>query len=126
MNEKIEDKQLYEYFFHEARFPIIEKVLSPENVQKFREASNEDKALFINDFHINNWYTFKNLHKNLSQNLRIEWLQIGIGELCYERTSFCRTFYEFCWRWHKEGISTVFSCVEANLLRNYTKRCLAR
>lgn len=51
MNEKIEeksDKQLYEYFFHEARFPIVEKVLSPKNAQKFREASNEDKALFIN------------------------------------------------------------------------------
>ena len=51
MNEKVikkSDNQLYEYFFHEARFPIVEKALSPENAQKFRESSNEDKALFIN------------------------------------------------------------------------------
>ncbi len=51
MNEKVKEKsdtQLYEYFFHESRFPIVEKELSPENAQKFRESSNEDKALFIN------------------------------------------------------------------------------
>ena len=51
MNEKVKeksDKQLYEFFFHESRFPIVEKALSPENAQKFRELSNEDKALFIN------------------------------------------------------------------------------
>ena len=51
MNEKVKeksDKQLYVFFFHESRFPIVEKALSPENAQKFRELSNEDKALFIN------------------------------------------------------------------------------
>ena len=51
MNEKVKEKsvtQLYEYCFHESRFPIVEKELSPENAQKFRELSNEDKALFIN------------------------------------------------------------------------------
>lgn len=51
MNDKVKeksDKQLYEYFFHESRFPIVEKALSPEKAQKFRELSNEDKALFIN------------------------------------------------------------------------------
>ncbi len=51
MNENVKEKsdeQLYEYFFHESRFPLVEKELSPENAQKFRESSNEDKALFIN------------------------------------------------------------------------------
>lgn len=53
MSEKVKvksesDKQLYDVFFHESRFPIVEKELSPENAQKFRELSNEDKALFIN------------------------------------------------------------------------------
>jgi len=51
MNEKVteeSDKLLYDNIFHEARFPIVEKALSPENAQKFRESSNEDKALFIN------------------------------------------------------------------------------
>ena len=46
--EKDNSSQLYERFFHESRFPIVEKALSPENAQKFRESSNEDKALFIN------------------------------------------------------------------------------
>ena len=47
MNEKVKEKsddQLYEFFFHESRFPLVERVLSPENAQKFRELSNEDKA----------------------------------------------------------------------------------
>ena len=49
MNEKDkEQSDIYEYFFYESRFPIVEKALSPENAQKFRESSNEDKALFVN------------------------------------------------------------------------------
>lgn len=51
MNEKVNEKpdnQLYEFFFHDSRFPIVDKELSPENAQKFRALSNEDKALFIN------------------------------------------------------------------------------
>ena len=49
MSDKTDDtNQLYEYFFHESRFPIVEQALSPENAQKFRELPNEDKALFIN------------------------------------------------------------------------------
>ena len=47
MNEKV-NEPLYEFFFHESRLPAVEKALSPENAQKFRELSNEDKALFIN------------------------------------------------------------------------------
>ena len=43
--EKIE---IYEFFFHESRFPIVEKHLNQKNAKKFRELSNEDKALFIN------------------------------------------------------------------------------
>lgn len=45
--ESNKDK-LYEYFFHESRFPLIEQQLSPEKAKKFRELSNEDKALFVN------------------------------------------------------------------------------
>ena len=51
MNEKVKEKldePLYEFFFHESRFPVVEKTLSPENAQKFRGLSNEDKALFVN------------------------------------------------------------------------------
>ena len=51
MSEKVKeksDKQLYMFSFHESRFPIVEEALSPENAQKFRALSNEDKALFIN------------------------------------------------------------------------------
>ncbi len=40
--------EIYDYFFHESRFPIVEKQLSPKNAKKFRKLSNEDKALFIN------------------------------------------------------------------------------
>lgn len=43
-----EEKELYDYFFHESRFPLVEQQLSPENAKKFRELSNTDKALFIN------------------------------------------------------------------------------
>lgn len=43
-----EENSLYEYFFHEARFPIVEKHLSPENAKKFRKLPNDDKALYIN------------------------------------------------------------------------------
>ncbi len=43
-----ESPELYDFFFHEARFPIVERHLSPENVKKFRKLSNEDKALFVN------------------------------------------------------------------------------
>jgi len=46
-NENNKDR-LYEYFFHELRFPIIEQRLSPEKAKKFRELPNEDKALFVN------------------------------------------------------------------------------
>ncbi|MEE9379593.1 MAG: hypothetical protein V3V33_16330 [Candidatus Lokiarchaeia archaeon] len=44
-----EDKaEIYEYFFHESRFPIVESQLSQKNAKRFRKLSNEDKALFIN------------------------------------------------------------------------------
>jgi hypothetical protein len=36
-----EKKELHDYFFLEARFPIVEK--SSENAKKFRALSNEDK-----------------------------------------------------------------------------------
>ena len=51
MNKKDREGEspiIYDYFFHESRFPIVEKQLSPENAKKFKELSNEDKALFIN------------------------------------------------------------------------------
>jgi len=47
MNDS-EQKEVYEYYFHESRFPLVEQQLSPENAQRFRELSKEDKALFIN------------------------------------------------------------------------------
>jgi hypothetical protein len=50
-NEIIKDDkkdELYEFFFHEYRFPIVKQHLSPENVRMFKKLSNEDKALFIN------------------------------------------------------------------------------
>ncbi len=48
VDKKEESPELYDFFFHEARFPIVEQHLSPENAKKFKELSNEDKALFIN------------------------------------------------------------------------------
>jgi hypothetical protein len=48
MKENNKDQSLYEYFFHEARFPLVEQQLSPENAEKFKKLSNDDKALFIN------------------------------------------------------------------------------
>ena len=42
------ETEIYEYFFHEYRFPLVEKQLSPENAKKFSKLSSEEKALFIN------------------------------------------------------------------------------
>ena len=47
-NTEGDKTEVYEYFFHESRFPIVERQLSQENAKKFRKLSNEDKALFIN------------------------------------------------------------------------------
>jgi hypothetical protein len=48
LNQKKDSTELYDFFFHEARFPIVERHLSPENAKKFRKLSNEDKGLFVN------------------------------------------------------------------------------
>ncbi len=48
MENKNDKDRLYKFSFHESRFPIIEQHLSPEKAKKFRELSNEDKALFVN------------------------------------------------------------------------------
>lgn len=47
-NPKEDKAEIYKYFFHESRFPIIESQLSQKNAKKFRKLSNESKALFIN------------------------------------------------------------------------------
>lgn len=48
MEEEKPENEIYDYFFHESRFPIIEQKLSLENAKRFRNLSNENKALFIN------------------------------------------------------------------------------
>jgi len=48
IEREIESPEIYNYFFHESRFPLVEKQLSPENAKKFKTFSNENKALFIN------------------------------------------------------------------------------
>ena len=40
--------EIYDKFFHDSRFPIVEKRLSPKNAEIFKSLSNEDKAMFIN------------------------------------------------------------------------------
>jgi len=50
-NKLEEDKpenEIYDYFFHESRFPVIEQKLSPKNARRFRNLSNENRSLFIN------------------------------------------------------------------------------
>ncbi len=45
---KDDESELYDPLFHPSRFEIVEQQLSPDYQKKFKDLSNEDKALFIN------------------------------------------------------------------------------
>ena len=47
LTKKEDVLELYDPMFHDHRFEIIEKNLSPETLKKFKKLSNEDKAMFI-------------------------------------------------------------------------------